>query len=78
MWLATAVGEGITRAWLGLECFTPILFSVCPLLVEMYRNLQLVRPSPDAAVLQPRGIFVNATEGEGSLQGDVPLGFCAR
>ncbi|CAB1107889.1 unnamed protein product [Ectocarpus sp. CCAP 1310/34] len=42
------------------------------------RNLQLVRPSPDAAVLQPRGIFVNGTEGEGSLQGDVPLEFCAR
>ncbi|CAM9608926.1 unnamed protein product [Ectocarpus sp. 12 AP-2014] len=42
------------------------------------RNLQLVRPSPDAAVLQPRDIFVNGTEGEGSLQGDVPLEFCAR
>ncbi|CAM9286721.1 unnamed protein product [Ectocarpus sp. 4 AP-2014] len=43
----------------------------------LQRNLQLVRPSPDAAVLQPRGIFVNTTEGEGSLQGDVPLEFCA-
>ncbi|CBN74609.1 Hypothetical leucine rich repeat protein [Ectocarpus siliculosus] len=44
----------------------------------LQRNLQLVRPSPDAAVLQPRGIIVNAAEGEGSLQGDVPLEFCAR
>ncbi|CAM9165548.1 unnamed protein product [Ectocarpus fasciculatus] len=44
----------------------------------LQRNLQLVRPSPDAAVLQPRGIFVTATEGEGSLQGDVPLHFYTR